>query len=125
MGQNNLGKMFQILMQGHLLVMILWRRIGNFRTILVKDVFKLACQFPRGRGAGEDDVLLTQILHHRAKNRVHPQDLDAWRYSLEHGGYRLRLDRGVVGNKLSDTEATPYSLDHVDCMPDGHINDHD
>src|SRR5215467_11722398 len=125
MGQNNLGKMFQILMQGHLLVVILRCRIGNFRAILVKDVFKLACQFPRSWGAGEDNVLLTQIFHCRAKNRVHPQDLDAWRYSLEHGGYRLRLDRGIVGNELSDTEATPYSPDHVDGMPDGHINDHD
>src|SRR5215470_10135057 len=99
--------MFQILMQGHLLVVILWRRIGNFRAVLVKDGFKLACQFPRGRGPGKDNVLLAQIFHRRAKNRVHPQDLNAWRYGLEHGGYWLRLDRSIVGNELSGTKGTP------------------
>ena len=68
--------------------------------------FKLARQFPRGWGPGEDDVLLAQVVHRRAKNRVHPQHLDTWWYGLEHGGYRLRLDRGIVGNELSRTEAT-------------------
>ena len=112
-------------MQGHLLVVILRRRIGNFRTVLVKDVFKLACQLPRGWGPGEDDVLLTQIFHCRAKNCVHPLDFDAWRYGFKHGGYWLRLDRGVVGNELSRTEATPYGMDHVHGVSDRHIDDHD
>src|SRR5215510_5110446 len=125
MRQHNLGKMFQILMQGHLLVVILRRRIGDFRTVLVKDIFKLVRQFPRCWGPGEDDVLLAQIFHRRAKNCVHPQDLDAWRYGLEHGGYWLRLDRGVVGNKLSGTEATSYGTDDVHRVSDGHIDDYD
>src|SRR5262249_20483173 len=125
MRQHNLGKMLQILMQGHLLIVILRRRIGNFRTILVKDVFKFACQFSRGWGPGEDDVLLAQVFYRRAKNRVHPQDLDARPYGLEHGGYGLRLDGGIVGNELSRTEATSYCTDYIHRMSDGHIDDHD
>src|SRR6266571_4869410 len=117
--------MFQVLVKGHLLVVILRRGIGNFRTVLIKDAFKLARQLPRGWSSGEDDVLLAQAVYGRAKNGVHPQHLYTCWYGIEHSRHRLRLDRGVIRDELSRTETPPYGLNYVHRISDGHVDNHD
>src|SRR5262245_22230941 len=117
--------MFQVLMKGHLLVVILWCGIGNFRAVLIKDAFKLVRQLPSGWGSGEDDVLLAYAVHSRAKNCMHPQHLYTCWDGIEHSRNRLRLDRGVIRDELARTEIPPYGLDHIHRMSNGHVDDHD
>ncbi len=75
--QDKFGKVFKVLVKGHLTIVGLRVGIGNFGAVFVENVFKLARQLTRCLRPSKDDILTVQRFHCRTEHGVHPEDLDA------------------------------------------------